>query len=234
MTRRWHAAGRTAVWLLALLVAVVSARYFLVPPPLLVPPRSLLPAAMQQGAAAEAIVSIAPYLYSEYPVWLLVHVGCGIIALTLGLFQFVASMRSAHPERHRAMGRFYLSAVLVGGVTGFPLSFLALGAFPDFLRPHFFPGAAGFASLSVVWVFVSAVAFSRARRRRFNEHRAWMLRSYCLTFSAVTIRLVAPLLLLLTGDPLISFSGGILSWPLNLVAAEWLIRRAPQPAVAAD
>lgn len=231
MTPRLQIAGTKLVWVLALAVGLLSARYFLAPPPLLIPPKSLLPAVLQHGAAADAVVSFAPYLYSEYPVWLVLHVGCGIMALTLGLFQFVGSLRSAYPARHRALGRFYLGAVLVGGITGFPLSFLALGAAQDIVRTSFYPGAAGFASLSVAWVFVSAVAFSRARRRRFDEHRVWMLRSYCLTFSAVTVRLVAPLLLLLTGDPVIAFNGGILSWPLNLVVAEWLIRRTPQPAL---
>lgn len=196
------------MWLLALAVALLSARYFLVPPPLVNQPTL--------------------HIYSHHPVWFLSHVAGGIVALIVGLFQFVGSLRDSRPALHRALGRVYLGAVFLAGSTGLPLSFLFLGPFPAFTRSDFYPAFAGFASLSLVWPFISLVALARARQRRFADHRAWMMRSYCLTFAAVTVRLVFPVFLFLTRNMLVSFNAAILSWPLNLIVAEWLIRRAAQ------
>jgi len=52
-----------------------------------------------------------------------------------------------------------------------------------------------------------------------------MIRSYSLTFAAVTTRLISPLAPLLTHDALLSVNISIWSWTLNLLVAEWLIRR---------
>ena len=61
-----------------------------------------------------------------------------------------------------------------------------------------------------------------------------MIRSYSLTFAAVTARLWAPVFFLLSSDPALLANGGIVLWPLNLVFAEWLVRRrvAPSPGLA--
>jgi hypothetical protein len=52
-----------------------------------------------------------------------------------------------------------------------------------------------------------------------------MIRSYSLTFAAVTTRMAGPLLLIATRDVVLSVQAAILIWPLNLIVAEWLIRR---------
>jgi len=228
MPRPFRLLGITALWLLALVVAVFSARYFLDPPPLLVPPvGALLP-----GPGTDTVTGVAPYLYSHHRLVFLLHIASGITALTVGLFQFVGSLRDARPALHRALGRVYLGAALVGGATGLPLSFLLLGAIPVSMRPQFYPIVASFVSLSLLWPLFTLLALSRARWRRFAEHRAWMIRSYSLTFAAVSVRLVGLPLILLTGDLIVGTNAAFLSWPLNLVVAEFLIRRAPGRAAA--
>jgi Predicted membrane protein (DUF2306) len=83
----------------------------------------------------------------------------------------------------------------------------------------------GFGTLALVWLFTAALAFARARQRRFDEHRAWMMRSYSLTFAAATVRLAGLPILVLTRDPIVAITCTFWSWILNLVVAEWLIRR---------
>lgn len=56
-----------------------------------------------------------------------------------------------------------------------------------------------------------------------------MIRSYSLTFAAVTTRLASPLTLLLTRDALLSINVSVWTWPLNLIIAEWLIRYRHAP-----
>jgi ABC-type spermidine/putrescine transport system permease subunit II len=65
-------------------------------------------------------------------------------------------------------------------------------------------------------------------QRDFAAHRRWMIRSFALTFAAVTLRLYLPLGFLLP----VSFDDAyrvisFLCWVPNLLAAEWLLRRRP-------
>jgi hypothetical protein len=82
-----------------------------------------------------------------------------------------------------------------------------------------------FAAMGIVWIATSAAALIRARQRRFADHRAWMMRSYSLTFAAVTVRLIALPLLLITQNPVVATTLTFWSWILNLLIAEWLVRR---------
>ena len=218
--------ARVTLWVFAFAVAFAAARYFVTPPPLMEPPLSFA------NPAADAGANLAPTLYRSHRILFLMHVGGGLVALVVGLFQFIGRLRDARPNIHRALGFTYLTAVLAGAAAGLPLSLLILDAVPPAFRTDFFPMAGSFFLLAIAWGTTSAIALGRARARRFREHRAWMMRSYSLTFAAVTVRLVATILSLLTGDVVFAVNSGVLSWPLNLVVAEWLIRRNPQPALA--
>jgi len=153
------------------------------------------------------------------------------------------------------MGYVYLSAVLLAGfaalglssdtptfaadgltdLTKIDLSFLGLSpsflgysASSKFSANQFFLVRAGFTALAIVWLITGALAFVRACQRRFNEHRAWMMRNYSLTFAAATVRLSGIPFLVLTRDPVVAITSTFWSWILNLVVVEWLIRRRSQ------
>jgi hypothetical protein len=222
-------AGLALMWLPALVLCAFAARYFLSPPPLL---RPELPPELAREPIARAVSGLAEHLYLHHRATLLVHVGAGMVALAGGLLQFIPALRRARPQLHRGVGLAYLAGVLVGGVSAVPLSLQFLGGVPEELRGVFAPSVVAFLTLSPAWVALSAMAFVRARQRRFGEHRAWMIRSYSLTFASVTARVLAPLLLAVSGDPFLLANGGIVLWPLNLVFAEWLVRR-PAPAARA-
>ena len=207
---------------LVTLVCLGAARYFWNPPPLLRPP---LPSFIARDAASEVGSNIAPYLYANHRQLFLVHIACGIGALAIGAFQFVASIRQARPSTHRRWGTIYTSAVLIGASTGFPLAFLMLGAATPATRRDFVPVVGSFAALAVAWAVTTIIAWRRARERRLQEHRAWMMRSYALTLAAVTLRVIASFIVVLTGDVTLSVHASVLSWPLNLAVAEWLIRK---------
>lgn len=223
------------MWFLALLAAFTSARYFLRPPALL--------------------LSNEIRALSRHHTWILVHIASGIVAITVGLFQFLRSLRDARPRLHRGMGYLYLSAVFLAGCVGLGLSsdtpvFAAdgltdlttmdlsfLGLSPSFLGystvskfspSQFLLVRVGFTALAVVWLLTGAIAFTRARQRRFEKHLAWMMRNYSLTFAAVTVRLAGLPLLILTRDPVLAITGTFWSWILNLVLVEWVIRHQPR------
>ena len=56
------------------------------------------------------------------------------------------------------------------------------------------PAQLGFLGLALFWIVTGALAFASIRRRRIPQHLRWMIRSYALTFAAVTLRLWLPLL----------------------------------------
>jgi len=231
-TRRPFHFATTAMWFLAIATALTSARYFLGPPAWLLPTETLA--------------------LARHPIWTLLHVAGGIVAITVGPFQFLGSLRDSHPAVHRSLGYLYLSAVFLAGCIGLRLAsdtplFAAdgladltridlsrLGLSPPFLgystSSRFSPNQfslvmVGFGTLALVWLLTTAIAFTRARQGRFNQHRAWMMRSYSLTFAAATVRLAGLPMLILTRNPVVAITCTFWSWMLNLVVAEWLIRR---------
>jgi len=227
-----HSAAMTVMWFLALVAALTSARYLLVPPRLLLPNEILA--------------------LSRHHTWILVHIASGIVAITVGLFQFIHGLRDAHPRVHRAMGYVCLGAVFLSGcvalglssdtpafaadgltdLTTIDLSFLGLSpsflgysATSRFTASQFFLVRGGFTTLAIVWLITGALALVRARQRRFDEHRVWMMRNYSLTFAAATVRLAGLPLLVLTRDPVVAITCTFWSWILNLVVVEWIILR---------
>jgi uncharacterized membrane protein len=145
------------------------------------------------------------------------HAGGGAVALITGALQWVLTPRSRRSRWHRLIGRTYVLAIAVGGLSGLSI---AVGAFGG-LVPR-----AGFSTLAVAWLASTAIAWTRARARDWTTHRAWMIRSFALTFAAVTLRVWLPTLLMAG----LSFEAAYrlvawLAWIPNLLLAEWLIAR---------
>lgn len=152
------------------------------------------------------------------------HVSFAPLALGIGALQFFHGIRRRKPIVHRWLGRAYAVAVLIAGLAGLAL---ALGSLD---RPI---AAAGFGMLSVIWLFVTFRGVQLARAGRFGEHRKWMIRSFALTFAAVTLRLQLPVLIAALGMDYVEASAilGWSCWVPNLLVAEWLLLRLPGSSV---
>ena len=157
-----------------------------------------------------------------------VHVFCSIAALTAGFTQFSARFLRERRPLHRIIGRVYAYDILVVNFpTGLVLAVCANGMLP---------GRAAFVLLDCLWFAFTLVAVVAARRRQFARHRDFMIRSYALTLSAITLR---------TWKVILSNSFDIepirlymieawIGFVPNLVFAEWWIRsRASRPAAKA-
>ena len=158
--------------------------------------------------------------------WLVVHVAGAATALLVGPLQLLAGLRARRPMLHRVLGRVYVAGCFGGGLAGLVL---ATGASTGPVT------TVGLGGLGLAWIGATALAFAAALQRRLVAHRAWMIRSFALTFSAVTLRLYLQLLFVLPvrfddGYRAISF----LCWVPNLMVAElWLRRDQARRAVAA-
>lgn len=146
-----------------------------------------------------------------------VHILFSIFALMAGLTQFSEHIQKKYRQLHRSMGYIYVTDILcLAGPSGFVLALYANGN--DLAR-------ASFIMLSLLWIFTTGLAVYKALKKQWEEHRHWMIRSYALTLSAISLRLMAlvlPHFLHLdarTEYALIAW----LSWTLNLVIAETII-----------
>jgi len=148
--------------------------------------------------------------------WLPMHATVAATALLLAPLQFWANLRARRPTVHRWVGRLYVSGCLVGAATGLVLAFGAsTGAV----------STAGFGALALAWGVATTQGWRLARRRDFVAHRKWMIRSFALTFAAVTLRVYLPLAQLLPVDFADAYRAiSFLCWVPNLLVAEAYLR----------
>jgi len=110
---------------------------------------------------------------------LIPHVLASVIALLAGPVQFWSRFRQRHLKFHRVLGRIYVISVLIGALTGIAL---AAGR----------PGMPGTCVQAAAWVVCTAAALITARNRQIARHRQWMVRSYAVTFTFVSSRVLNP------------------------------------------
>ena len=157
--------------------------------------------------------------FRERPWGILVHALFGSAVLLALPIQFAPGLRARRPRLHRAAGRVYGAAALPAAGAGLYLAAHAYGGWSARL---------GFALLALGTLATTVLAFAAIRRRALAAHRRWALRSAALFFSAVTLRLELPLLVLLCGGRFrpAYLAVAWLCWMPNALWAEWWLRRA--------
>jgi len=200
MTKTLFAIGWGVAAVLAVSVAVVSVRYFLI--------------SLEVAAPPDLFAAVSQRRFVFYA-----HVAGGIVALFVGAWNFLKVSRRRFLFLHRWLGRIYLVSVLVGGLAGLSLATTAQGGLA---------GKLGFGMLAVLWLATGAMAFYRIKNYDIVLHRQWMIRNYSLTFAAVTLRIWIPLLIGVAGYDFQEGYAAIawISWVPNLIIAEFLLRRS--------
>jgi uncharacterized membrane protein len=108
---------------------------------------------------------------------LIPHVLAGTAALLIGPVQFSSRIRRRYLGLHRVLGRIYVISVFVGSFTGIAL---AAGR----------PGLPGTSMQAAAWMVCTTAALVTARNRQIAAHRQWMARSYAVTFTFVSSRVL--------------------------------------------
>jgi uncharacterized membrane protein len=162
--------------------------------------------------------------YAPRPGWVrnafAAHIVFGGLALLLSPIQLSGWVRARVPRLHRLIGRVVLPSIVVAGTSGLLLAGVNVAG------PV---GTAGFGTLAVLWVTFALLGLRAITRRDIAAHRRWMLRTFALTYAAVTLRLWLLALIALLGEfhsayLLVPF----LCWVPNLVLVELLLRRTPR------
>ena len=162
-------------------------------------------------------IDIPGYLAAFY-----VHVFTAIFALPAGLTQFSGALRRRYPRLHRAQGKAYVVAILgLAAPSGFYIGIFANGG-PS--------SQAAFVLLALLWFWTTLKAYTTARAGDFRAHEAWMLRSFALTLSAITLRAWKwSIVAVFHPHPMDVYRiVAWLGWTLNIAVAEFLIYNKKQ------
>jgi len=154
---------------------------------------------------------------TEWRIAFFVHVFTSPFALLAGFTQFSKWLLKHKPKLHRILGYTYvINVLMVTGPAGLLMSFYANGGISSRI---------GFVLLSVLWILFTAIALYKALKKKFRAHRIFMVRSFALTLSAVTLRIWKVLLANYTDIPPLDRYRIIawLGWTLNLLIAECII-----------
>lgn len=117
------------------------------------------------------------------------------------------------------MGYIYITDVLlITGPAGLLMGFYANGGITSRIA---------FVSLALLWIFFTATALIKARQKNFKAHRKYMIRSYALTLSAITLRAWKYALTNSFELPPMDVYRSVawLGWVVNLGVAEYIIYR---------
>ena len=158
---------------------------------------------------------------NELPYYLPVfytHVYTSMFCLLAGFTQFNNDILK-NKTVHRTAGYLYIIAVLVfSAPTGFVMGLHANGGIV---------AISFFVTLASLWWFFTYRALLFARQRNFIAHRNFMIRSYALALSAITLRIWKVVLVYFFEpapmDVYIVISG--LGWIPNLLIAEYIIHK---------
>lgn len=154
---------------------------------------------------------------THYQVAFFIHVFTSLFVLPAGFTQFSKTLRLKQPKLHRRAGWIYaFTTLFLAGPSGLIIGIYANGGLPSRIA---------FCLLAVLWMIFTYMALHRAIQKKFNEHKAWMIRSFALALSAITLRAWKYILVaFLHPKPMDVYQVvAWLGWTLNLAIAEIII-----------
>ncbi len=160
--------------------------------------------------------------YLHITVWktaFYVHVFSSIFTLIAGFTQFSDQLLRDHRNVHRFIGKMYVwNILLVNFPAGMIMAFYANGGLPS---------KAAFIILDSLWFWFTLKGVIEIKRGNITAHKNFMIRSYALTFSAITLRTWKIILssTFVTDPVLLYMIDAWMGFVPNLLFAEWLIRK---------
>ena len=121
--------------------------------------------------------------YIDIDVWrtaFFVHVYASLWVLFAGFTQFSDHLRTFYPRLHRIFGYIYaIDVIFITGPAGLIMGFYANGGITS---------KTAFVTLAIAWIGFTTLAVIKAKNGDLAGHRDFMIRSYALTLSALTLR----------------------------------------------
>lgn len=154
--------------------------------------------------------------FDQRPWSIFIHAGFGALGLLLCLMQISSAIRRGNPAVHRWAGRVTVPVAVVAGLAGLHLAFYSYGGTITHI---------GFGLLALGTIACPLVGWKAMREKDLARHRAWMIRTFALLFSAVTLRIELFALAEIYGAFLPAYrTVSWLCWVPNVAVAEMMIR----------
>jgi len=158
--------------------------------------------------------------YLHIDVWLIsfyIHVFSTSFCLLAAFTQFSSTLLRKYKRVHKVMGKLYVfNIVFINFPVAFIMALYANGGYPS---------KVAFVILDVLWFWFTLKAWMLIRKGDIIAHQNFMIRSFALTFSAITLRSWKLVLTSTTGlsEPDIYMIDAWLGFVPNLVVAEVII-----------
>lgn len=147
------------------------------------------------------------------------HVYTAVFILPAGFTQFSAYIRREFPRVHKYTGWVYAIVVIsLAGPAGFYMGMFANGGVTS---------QVSFCLLAILWIYFTGAAILKVIRGDIKSHRQFLIRSFALTLSAITLRAWKYLLVFLFHPRPMDVYEIVawLGWIPNLIIAEIIIRK---------
>lgn len=154
-----------------------------------------------------------------YKIAFFTHVYTAILVLPAGFTQFSLYIRRKLPALHRYSGWLYAAVViLLAGPSGLYMGVYANGGLVSQIS---------FVILAVLWITFTLIAVIKAVQGDYKSHREFLIRSFALTISAITLRAWKYLLVFLFEPRPMDVYQIVawLGWIPNIIIAELIIRK---------
>jgi len=154
-----------------------------------------------------------------YKIAFFTHVYTSVFVLMAGLTQFSSSIRKHYKKLHKISGWIYAFTVLIlAGPTGFFMGIYANGRMIS---------QTAFCLLALLWIYFTTMAIVSAIKKDIKAHRKYMIRSFALTLSAITLRAWKFVLVFLFEPRPMDIYQLVawLGWIPNLIIAEIIIHK---------
>lgn len=152
--------------------------------------------------------------YPHYQIAFFSHVYSSIFVLIIGGFQFSKTIRSRFSNLHKNLGKIYIVLVLaIASPSGLVMAYHANGGIFSKIS---------FSIQAVLWFYFTWKAYQFAKNKKWKKHQNFMLRSFALTLSAISLRLLKwGIVSTLAPPPMDTYKVvAWLGWILNLAIVE--------------
>ena len=153
--------------------------------------------------------------YYKYAFFL--HVYSSILVIIAGITQFSKTLRRQFSYIHKLSGKIYVLLILVlASPSGFIMALHSNGNNSTHIS---------FCILSILWFFFTLKAYLSIKKGNYQQHKNFMIRSYALTLSAISLRLFKYWIVTIFELPPMDTYNivAILGWTVNLAIAEIII-----------
>jgi len=156
---------------------------------------------------------------THYKIAFFSHVFSSIIVIISGLPQFSNFIRKRFSFFHKLSGKIYISLILlVASPSGLIMAYYANGGIVSKIS---------FVILSILWFAFTYKAYRYIKVGDWKKHKNYMLRSYALTLSAISLRLFKwGIVSIFELAPMDTYKiVSIIGWTLNLMLVEIYISK---------